>query len=545
MLVKHMANPKRVWFRISAGSQLGMGHLVRCSHLAQALNEHDIETAFLIDQCLPQYQAWLGNSHVQSLYPEDNYQSQRIDAEHCCKYIGRHDWVIVDDYRLDMAWETSVAKTAQRVIAIDDLANRIHYCDVLLDYRNSKMLDRYEAILPKHCRKLLGPQFCLLGAEYRNTINRRPSTHDRFVIMVSLGGGGDFTLLHPIITKLLELPPQDFEIRVIAGAMSVNTQYLDALQLQHDHLSVIRNSNSLYNHYQCAHLFIGAAGTALYELNACELPALTFAISNNQNTVTIELEELGHYLHIPFHELQNIDGIKQLVKTAKSHYKRFIALCKTTTIKIDGLGAKRVASALLEQPLLNKKKSHHRSTCLVREYFFETLQPGITVAKVQDTDINHYLDARNLPENRDRMTVRQHISRIEHYNWWFNNDRHCYVLRKNGAAMLYIWHQLKIEKGQQYLIGGWFIANNDCGLELSALALEWQLQHCRKHHPDAIWLAIINKENKYVNLLNSMHGFTMVSQNSLEHEAIEKFFPMASSERFNYLACAPLRSTAV
>ncbi|MCX7596049.1 MAG: hypothetical protein N2235_20290, partial [Fischerella sp.] len=68
------------------------------------------------------------------------------------------DWLIVDHYGIDKAWEQHLRPVVKQIFVIDDLANRPHDCDVLLDQNYTHRWDRYEGLVPKDCCQLLGPE---------------------------------------------------------------------------------------------------------------------------------------------------------------------------------------------------------------------------------------------------------------------------------------------------------------------------------------------------------------------------------------------------
>ena len=62
----------------------------------------------------------------------------------------------------------SGSDAAPKLLVIDDLADRPHQADLLLDqnFFGEAIHQRYQDLVPPQCRKLLGPHYALLGAEY-------------------------------------------------------------------------------------------------------------------------------------------------------------------------------------------------------------------------------------------------------------------------------------------------------------------------------------------------------------------------------------------
>ena len=77
------------------------------------------------------------------------------------------DWLIVDNYGLDKKWEVILRPHVKKIMVIDDMTKREHDCDLILDqnlYENMK--ECYEGLIPRDCKKLIGPKFALLRKEF-------------------------------------------------------------------------------------------------------------------------------------------------------------------------------------------------------------------------------------------------------------------------------------------------------------------------------------------------------------------------------------------
>jgi UDP-2,4-diacetamido-2,4,6-trideoxy-beta-L-altropyranose hydrolase len=175
----------RVAFRVDSSALMGTGHLMRCLTLANELRRCGAATAFICRQhdgsviaraeqeghtvhrlarpgpssdTAEDYAAWLGVPA-----PADA-------AETLLAVSGQHyDWLVVDHYGLDHEWEQRLRGVVGRLLVIDDLANRRHDCDLLLDqnYFAAATRERYRGLVAgPSCKLLLGPSYALLRPEY-------------------------------------------------------------------------------------------------------------------------------------------------------------------------------------------------------------------------------------------------------------------------------------------------------------------------------------------------------------------------------------------
>ena len=203
-----------VAFRVDASTQIGTGHVMRCLTLALGLAErgasvqficrsHDGNLINLIEHrgfdvfslpannlpmtqikpssldSLPAHAHWLGC---------DWY----TDAEQCSAVINKSlDWIIVDHYSLDYRWEAALRHLTDAVMCIDDLADRAHHCDMLLDQNLGRTINDYSHLTPNQTKFLLGPKYALLRPEFdlwRDiSLARRKEPQLRH-ILITMGG---------------------------------------------------------------------------------------------------------------------------------------------------------------------------------------------------------------------------------------------------------------------------------------------------------------------------------------------------------------------
>ena len=175
----------RVSFRVDASPQIGIGHYMRCLTLADELKKRGSHICF-VTRHLPDHlrEMLVKMEHELALLPTSQRcetdelshshwlgTSQASDAEGTLQALGdgTWDWLVVDHYGLDARWELTLRTRVTRILVIDDLADREHDCELLLDQNFYEAMDtRYCGKVPKHCALLLGPRYALLSDEYRD-----------------------------------------------------------------------------------------------------------------------------------------------------------------------------------------------------------------------------------------------------------------------------------------------------------------------------------------------------------------------------------------
>ena len=202
---------QNIVFRVDASLEIGTGHLMRCLTLADSFREqgavcrfisraHDGNLVELTRQrgyetfALP-----VGDSFVA---PKEDVQPAHAswlgadwstDAQQTLHVLDGFeiDWLVVDHYALDARWERDVASACARIMVIDDLADRMHDCAVLLDQNLGRIASDYAGLLPSGCKVLVGVKYALLRSEFASMracslTRRRQAKLD--VILVTMGG---------------------------------------------------------------------------------------------------------------------------------------------------------------------------------------------------------------------------------------------------------------------------------------------------------------------------------------------------------------------
>ncbi len=383
----------KVLFRADASFQIGSGHVIRCITLAKALRERGAECRFVFrdhEGNLSEYARKQG-FHVDLLPMTDDGVSssgglkgitpyslwlgatQDRDAGETiqCLSGSSMDWVVVDHYGIDRQWESRLRNYTNRILVIDDLANRHHDCDVLLDQNLIKDFQcRYDALVPENCAKLLGPEYAILQSEYSDLHTRTPPRIGPVSRILVYFGAADVNNLTALTLEALGDPRfEAVDIDVVVNPQSPNYDKVCRVATGNSRIHIHEDLPSLAPLMMKADLAIGAAGATSWERCCLGLPAVVVTVADNQLPIADELHERMLATWISNHLNFNVDLMRNAVlKSLEDEdllYHRSVKCLKL----VDGQGVKRVSERIMlssETELVTRLANLSDETLLLR-----------------------------------------------------------------------------------------------------------------------------------------------------------------------------------
>lgn len=343
----------RVALRADASTLLGAGHVMRCLALADELRRQGAATQFVCRRQAGDLSELIeAHGHPLIRLPAEA-ADPRADAEQCLAALDPVDWLVVDHYRLDAVWETALRAKARRILAIDDLADRRHDCDLLLDqnYRPEAQT-RYAGLLPPACVGLYGPRYALLRPEFaarRAVALRRDGTVRR--ILVFFGGADAEGVSLKALEALRQLSRPEIAVDVVVGRANPHLTQIDTacralpgavLHVQSDDMAGLMAKTDLA---------IGAGGTASWERCCLGLPCLTLGIAENQYGPAAALAEAGAQLYLGPAAAVGSTRLAALLDQVIGLPEWLRHMASQAMALVDGRGTARVASRLLADRL--------------------------------------------------------------------------------------------------------------------------------------------------------------------------------------------------
>ncbi|WP_081841287.1 UDP-2,4-diacetamido-2,4,6-trideoxy-beta-L-altropyranose hydrolase [Alicyclobacillus macrosporangiidus] len=299
----------RVHIRADASHEIGTGHVMRCITLADVLRQHGTEVSFscrtlsghMCDELVKHGYPVHRVPRAAGQYANDWDELRctwRQDALSVLEYLGHRwpDWVVVDHYALDAKWEREFRQRGIRVLAVDDLADRDHDCDLLLDQNaHPDCVERYHGRLPAECNTLLGPRYALLRDEFVQA-RQRASVRDGQVrrVLVSFGGADTTNETCKALRGMTRWGNvNSCAIDVVVGPINPNIGEIQDLAKRLPLATVHVNTSRMAELMASADLALGAGGTTTWERCCLGLPTWVTIVAENQRQATAVLERMG------------------------------------------------------------------------------------------------------------------------------------------------------------------------------------------------------------------------------------------------------------
>lgn len=357
--------------RVDASPNIGSGHLLRCYTLAKALAEQGHQLIFVC-RTLPLYFRQLLKDHgfsVLLLPPEFSLLAQGLeesridpldklqleDALLTLKVLQSLqpllDWMIVDHYQLDARWEKEIHNYARHLLVIDDLADRPHNCDLMLDQNPYPQLEsRYDRLIPPNCCRLLGPAYLMLRSEFTHT--QRPSITPQTTasrIMITMGGSDPKNISSWVLRSLSTLQTSHpLQICVILGAdFAHGSEVEEIVQSQKYHQIKVESAvTNMSAWMRESDLAISAGGSTTYELAYLGIPALVITASPTQVEIAKEMDHRGVNRYLgSFETLSTEEFLTALAQMIPDQHLRR-RMSQRGQDLIDGQGVQRVLQAM-------------------------------------------------------------------------------------------------------------------------------------------------------------------------------------------------------
>ena len=364
-----------VVIRADANSKIGMGHVMRCLSVADALLKRGEEVLFvtaddtpvplLTKKGIPYRVLHTDYADMEAEMPElwEVLRELQQGAESPDATLAQKNTsILVDSYYVTEKYLAALKKRIT-TIYMDDIYAFSYPVDMLINYNiyGEEMGYEKDAAFAD-TKLLLGANYVPLREEFSAGAGYVQSRKELSLgaanvppaeeggILITTGGSDSFNLAGQLLMEAMKYDAlKEKKYHVVSGSLNPHIGELQALAQKHENIHIHCNVTNMAELMAESEVALSAGGSTLYELCAVGVPVIAFSFAENQERLVQTFVKRGiaqyggNYRTDGNKMIQNtIAGLETLLedKNLRTEYRK-----KARTL-VDGKGAERIAEAI-------------------------------------------------------------------------------------------------------------------------------------------------------------------------------------------------------
>lgn len=359
------SNCNIIAFRVDSSYEIGTGHVMRCLNFADALNKNNCNCVFICRELdgniieiikrkgfqvfsLPNTEEKPEEAKIHPAHIHWLRVTQETDAKETNKALEiiKPDWLIIDHYAIDHEWQKLLDIKKTKIIVIDDLADRKHKCDILIDTNPGRTENDYDNLVKKKTKKLLGLKYAILNSNFREK-RKENKTTIKNKIVISMGGVDKNNYTAKAIRAIIELnksSPSNTE--VIIGPSYQHEKQLKKLLIDQKNFRIHKSVNNMAELLADCEIAIGAVGGSAWERCCLGIPSICVVIAENQKFAAIQLANNNAIVSVIDNNNLEKNIIMEIMKLKNDH-KKLTEMKNSAKNLVDGEGIDRILMEML------------------------------------------------------------------------------------------------------------------------------------------------------------------------------------------------------
>ena len=356
--------------RTDSSHEIGSGHVIRCITLARELTNNGHNCKFICRDLKGNLNSMIANEFKIDILPKpfnssrkniSNYRNEHwagvdwlTDARQTKSKINRNDWLICDHYSFDYRWEETLCMKTKKLMVIDDLANRKHCCNLLLDATLGRDFRDYNNLVDENTKLLIGAEYALLRPEFKNLREKSLSirkNRELENILICIGGMDEQNFIPKIIKSLEKsFNTKIYKVNILISSNSPNLDNIkNCLKNINFPVKLLLDKKNIGEIMVETDLAISAGGLLSYELVTMGVPMIIFPVSEIQRKMALIFKHLSNSMEIfdPFSKEDFEDLNYKFLNLTKNIKSKAISNVNFIP-EFDGGGCKKVAKVLEE-----------------------------------------------------------------------------------------------------------------------------------------------------------------------------------------------------
>lgn len=259
------------------------------------------------------------------------------------------DMLITDSYNVNEQYFNITKKYFSRTVYVDDINK--HYLNVDLIINQNIGAENLIYDVPKNSKLLLGIKYLMLREEFR-VVSYRNINKRILNIMITIGAS-DFNGITNIICKYVK--ELEYEFHIVVGPAFKNENICELMELSEKYKNIKLYFNvDMVKLMSLCDLAISACGSTLYELAVCGVPTIGVIVAENQEQVSMNLQNCGVIINLGWYNKLNKEFYCRCIKYLDKNIKKRIKMNYNAHKLIDGNGVARITE------ILNNTKDRRR-----------------------------------------------------------------------------------------------------------------------------------------------------------------------------------------
>jgi UDP-2,4-diacetamido-2,4,6-trideoxy-beta-L-altropyranose hydrolase len=340
--------------RVDASKRIGTGHFMRCIALAHAWADRGGKVTFL-SRCeshvlmrrtvaegfrfLP-----IGSSHPDLSDVEETLSCLDAAAR---SVDGPYEWMVLDGYHFDPAYQKAVGRSGTKVLLIDDYHHLPSYhADVILNQNASAERLRYAC--NSESLVLLGPRYALLRREFLEWAGKAHDNPDVAArVLITMGGADPGNMTQRAVLGVSTIDGFPIDGRVVVGSENPHKEMLRSFcSGARGRWEILESVEDMPGLLAWADLAMTAAGVTAIEMSFMGVPFVMVVLAENQRAAAEELAERKVGMNLGWHEDVTPERLAGEFGLLMGDSARRIAYSRQGQMLVDGLGRARVLEAI-------------------------------------------------------------------------------------------------------------------------------------------------------------------------------------------------------
>lgn len=353
-----------ILFRADASANLGLGHIMRCLTLADRLASVGVESVFFCRE-IPaglRDQVQRAGHRVVSLAQAQRPEDETAAINAFVKELGITPKALVcDHYERGAEWQALLAPVIERKVVIDDLADRAHACDLLIDPSLDRQAEAYRGLVPPNARILAGSRYAMLRPEFARLRRQQEVTAAAMAgrprakpsrLMISMGGSDPANATGFVLSALAGLEPKIRDSLHVDVVLGGGCPHIEALRLQASSIALKVelhiDTPDIAGLLARADLAFGASGGTSWERCCLGVATIMLVLAENQRFIAGRLSARGAALNLGVWPEVQPEAVREAFLSLHDDVEALAAMRSAARELCDGEGARRVAEAILD-----------------------------------------------------------------------------------------------------------------------------------------------------------------------------------------------------